>query len=471
MKSRPTAPANAALGLLLARVLGVAGVPLRPDAPRNIDIVIEGTAHLDLDGLVDHLRVSGKNKNGEENRIDWDGATPHQEPDWSPSGGHGQDGGQGPQQQRYVTLTLPGPSVHPAPEPKTRFAEPGCDRCFGTVFHYEPVETPYVTVAASGEGPYPTVSTSRGKVHIYDPQQPKGGFPVPPAVTVAMDGARPDGPRITLPPVLPLDAPTVVLGTKNFERHFPTEHMWKAPRERSWRKDRFTSQLSLLANRKQREMSSHAKTANLMMNIILNIMDIILNIMNITLNIMNIMNITLNIMNIMDIIMNIILNIILNIIMNIIMNIMNIIMNIIMNTITLITLPPFHPGQPTIVVNVNVNAGNGNGNENGNGNGNSKVTAGNGVGNGISSNSNVKAGNGISAGNGVSSNSKSRGGKGGNSNSGGNQLSSDSNSGGNDQSQSSSQSTNQTNSQTSTSNGGNSTSNGGKSFSNSGGGK
>jgi hypothetical protein len=71
----------------------------------------------------------------------------------------------------------------------------------------------------------PTCSTSdNDRAYLYEPEQPEGGFLSPPDFTIRLaEAAGPNGPRVTLRPVLPLDAQTVVYGdTPGFQKRFPT---------------------------------------------------------------------------------------------------------------------------------------------------------------------------------------------------------------------------------------------------------
>lgn len=204
-------------GLLLAiQTACVQAAPLKSTSSRSIDLVVETTAHLNLDSLLSSSEDSNQGSSfmpqlrhratEEESLVGEQGSSP---------------------KPAYVTLTLPGDA--PA---KTRYPEPGCDSCFGTIYRYEPGKPSYSTVSATGEGPYPTVSTKLptcstcddGKIYLYEPQQPKGGFPKPPDATVRLaDAAGPNAPKVTLPPVLPLDPRTVVYGdAPGFQKRFPT---------------------------------------------------------------------------------------------------------------------------------------------------------------------------------------------------------------------------------------------------------
>ncbi|KAH7022229.1 hypothetical protein EDB80DRAFT_805921 [Ilyonectria destructans] len=102
-----------------------------------------------------------------------------------------------PVKQEWATLELPTCDKVGATSTKS----PDCDECHGTVYHYKPTDTPFVTMTTEGSGHYATVSTKlpetdchmcEGTVWIYEPT----GLPYPgyhgDPVTLSIDGSDND---------------------------------------------------------------------------------------------------------------------------------------------------------------------------------------------------------------------------------------------------------------------------------------
>jgi hypothetical protein len=103
------------------------------------------------------------------------GVRPFAEPTKAPQPGPASD-------CEYVTLEVPTHGKIGA----TKTVEPNCDGCYGTIYHYEPTDRPFVTLTTKGSGRLPTVSLKvpdhhcgvcEGTVYICQPTSaPKGSW-------------------------------------------------------------------------------------------------------------------------------------------------------------------------------------------------------------------------------------------------------------------------------------------------------